>query len=109
MAVAAKAREAGTQMKRPKWFPWLECILLGACIPSLWQIIEISRSRLPDAATNGNLSLHIMILSGLTALSAVMRVASTCPRPAWLFPLFFVGFSGWIWVFFDVLSRLFSN
>jgi hypothetical protein len=90
-----------------KWFPWLECALFGACLPSLWQIMEVSR--LPGEGLARDLGLHLMIVSALPALYVVIRLASTRPRLAWLFPVFFIGFGGWIGLLYEILSYLFSN
>ena len=96
-------------MKRPKWFPWLECALFGACLPFLWEAAKFSRSHLSLEDIIRYQTRPLGIIAAILALYVVIRLASIRPWLAWLFPVLFYGFGAALGALARMINQLISN
>ena len=96
-------------MKRPKWFPWLECVLFVACLPSLWLMLKHSRSHLPLEDIIRYQTMPSAVVAAVLALYVVIRLALIRPWLAWLFPVLFYGFGAVLGILARMINRFFSN
>ena len=96
-------------MKRLKWFPWLECVLFGACLPFLWEAAKFARSHLPPEDIIRYQTRPLLIVSALLALYAVIRLFSIRPWLAWLFPVLFYGFGAALGALARMINQLISS